>query len=137
MHTFFKKLLASLLILTMTGCTTMREVTTDAPVPDSGKAVRADAVAVGDFLKIIKKDGGVVNLAVVSLTPTEIIGEQTGSSTKVGVPLNQIDKIERREFDGARTGGLVAGGLTVATALAALGIAAIAAGLRAGLSRNK
>jgi hypothetical protein len=88
-----------------------------------GAAGYQDTLRPGDQIRILTRSGPALELTVSAVTRDAIVGvlrpDGPGAGSQVSVPLWDVGTIERTEFSGARTAGLVAGiGAAVATVLA-------------------
>ncbi len=60
-------------------------------------------VGANNKLTITRSDGSMMIMTVTAVHTDAIEGMMAGASQVTRLPLDQIKKIERREFDGART----------------------------------
>lgn len=111
-----KALCVALSMTLAPGCSTVRPVHPTA-------AGYQDTLRPGDQIRIVTRSGPTLELTVSAVTRDAIVGVlRTGgpnAGAEVTVPLSDVGAIERTEFSGARTVGLVASiGAAVATVLA-------------------
>jgi hypothetical protein len=88
-----------LIIQIASGCTSLR------PLPDEKNALE-QAIKPGDKVHIVTRDGQEMEFKVTQVTNERI------EETDQGVNVDNIAKIDRREFSGWKTGG-VAGALII------------------------
>ena len=90
------------LIISSTGCMTMR------PVEDP--SILTDTLKVGDKVELIEKDGYINKFTVGLINEAFIAGnDETGSH--VSIPMEKIESISVEKVDGGRTTLAVMGGL--------------------------
>src|SRR5471030_3239743 len=111
-----KKILAVVLCVSMTACTSMHVVADgQAAVKQVGDA-RGDGLASGDTLRIVGYDGRKQILEFSRVENGALQGKIDGKDRSI--PLDQIERIEREQIDGAKTAGLVAVLVAATVALA-------------------
>lgn len=111
-----------LLCMAMTACTTARVVA------DGQQAVRAVASAapaeglkVGEPLQVTMRDGSRLGGQLDAIEADALL-IATGDGKQRRIAFEQIERIERREFNGAKTVGLVVGALVLLALAAAKSI---------------
>lgn len=111
-----------LLCLAMTGCTTARVVA------DGQQAIRAVASAapaeglkVGEQLQVTGRDGSKLSGQLDAIEADGLL-LATGEGKQRRVAFEQIERIERREFDGIKTLGIVVGAFMLLALAAARSI---------------
>ncbi|MGH8516942.1 MAG: hypothetical protein ACREUE_05740 [Panacagrimonas sp.] len=122
----FRTFIAFFTAIALIGCTSLQTMRSPSP-----QSVRA-SVEPGDNVVVHRRGGAAYHLKVTSVTDAYILGNQPdGVSTQV--PLAEIEELETREGDTAKTAGLGAGLVAVlvvvGAVLIALGGHAIANGL--------
>lgn len=113
-----KALCIALSITLAPGCSTVR------PVHPTAVGYQ-DELRPGDQIRIVTRSGPTLELTVSAVTRDAIVGilgpDGPSAGSQVSVPLWDVGSIERTEFSGARTAGLVAGiGAAAAAVLAAV-----------------
>jgi hypothetical protein len=112
----------------LVACTSLHTLV-DTRAAGSEPAPRIDTlIQPHDSITVTRQDGSVSALQVTAVTPELIEGTQGWLSTSTRIALVDVVKIERREFDGARTTLLVvavfAGAYFVAKSVAEASLAA-------------
>lgn len=110
-------LLISVLLISSTGCMSMR------PVEDPSALI--DHVEVGDKVELIQKDGYINTFTVGKITDAFIAGS-TDSGSHVSVLTQDIERVSVEKVDGGRTTLAVMGGI-VAIPIILLGAGAMMA----------
>ena len=99
----------SLVILLMTGCSTVKPVEmTQEEVQQ--KISAGELIAVGDNVKVATTDGEVYDFKVTNVTNQQILGDD------VEIPIGEVVAIETKEFSVGKTAAL-AGGTVVLWAI--------------------
>jgi hypothetical protein len=108
-------------LLALVGCSSLQVVmefgSAHAPAPASVNRL----LAPNDALTVTKVDGTQLKLHLTSLSGTSLDGVDDQTAAKVSIPLGEITRIERREFDGLKTAFLV---VAIAAGVYALAAAA-------------
>lgn len=99
--------------LTLSGCTSLNDVQPISDVPI------ANQINIGDTVVITTLTGEVIEFSVETITENKISGEGKN------VDVVNIEKIEKREFSGIKTGGLTLGVILAVSAGALLSLMAI------------
>jgi hypothetical protein len=101
-----RRILIAIICVTvsLTGCTTLRPVN-----PTNDKSI-VGSLAPNDSVRVWMRDGRVIDLRLTAVEPDALIGE------KQRLPIQEIQRVERREFSATRTTLLVVG-IGVATFL--------------------
>ena len=117
----FKQLILLISFASLIGCTSMRPV-------DIAQDDFAEHISTGDHLVVYEKDGRILDMQVAKVERTELYGSLTGAGwSTVTVALADVERIEIEKISGARTTGVIVGGivlLPIVAAFAGLGIAA-------------
>jgi len=110
----FNKIIASLLISVFFCCSCT-----------SYKAIKGDtnefriSLKAGDKIRVTKSDGQVFVVRYIDVTDEILITKYRLSDKEIRIPLDQITKIEKKEFDGERTAvliiGVVVGGFVISS----------------------
>ncbi len=103
------KLLSALLCINLTACTSMRVV------PDWQRSVahntannpNRSGLNVGDELLVTAAHGRQVSMKLTAIESQMLVGRGTAKPDNVRLPFDQISQVERTEFDGLKTTGLV------------------------------
>lgn len=102
MRTLFARLIVALCLTSLVACTTVRPVLESGAAPMSAQQVRI-SVGPGDKLTITRIDGTVLQLTVSAVLPDAIEGSYAGASGVTRIQIDQIRRIERRQFDGSKS----------------------------------
>lgn len=100
---------AWLALIVAGGCTTLQRY------PASELPSLQQSLVAGDAVSLTRKDGTVVAGTVTGTTPGGV-SLDTGEASPTTVPWSDVRDAQRREFSGAKTTGLVLGGIVVLTA---------------------
>jgi hypothetical protein len=93
--------------LALVGCTSLQTVA-GAQGREGGEAlIGGRTIAAKDTLTVTPRQGERFVMEVVSVSGSEIEGTVGTAKTPLTVRLADVEKVERREFDGVRTGLLV------------------------------
>jgi hypothetical protein len=93
--------------LSLVGCTSLQAVV-DTQGREGGEApISGRAIAAKDTLTVTPRQGERFVMEVVTVSGSEIQGTVGDAKTPLTVRLADVEKVERREFDGVRTGLLV------------------------------
>jgi len=114
---YINYLLISTLLISSTGCMSMR------PVEDPSAFI--DKVKVGDKVELIDKDG-FINRFTVGKVTDQLIAGNSESGNRVSVPTAEIERLSVEKVDGGRTTLAVMGGI-VAIPIILIGAGAMAA----------
>ena len=115
-------LLISTLLISTTGCMTMR--------PVGGATALTDAIKIGDKVELIEKDGYINKFTVGMITEQFVAGtDERGSH--VSIPLENVESVSVEKVDGGRTTLAVMGGI-VAIPIVLFGAGAMVAACAAG-----
>src|SRR5476649_227583 len=101
-----KKILAVLLCVSMVACSSMHVVADgQAGVKQVGN-LRTDGLASGDTLRIVGYDGSKQIMEFSRIDGGALLGKVDGKERSIA--LDQVERIEREQIDGAKTTGVVA-----------------------------
>jgi len=115
-------LLISALLISTTGCMTMR--------PLEATTALTNAIKVGDKVELIEKDGYINKFTVGKITEQFVAGtDERGSH--VSIPLENVESVSVEKVDGGRTTLAVMGGI-VAIPIVLFGAGAMVAACAAG-----
>lgn len=111
------------LVAMLMGCTSLRAV---APA----EAVSAQTLRPGDEVVVTRRDAAVMKLTIVTVSPQRIEGTEVDTQRAVAVEMSDVERVERRSFDGMRTTLFVVAAVFGAYLyVQAAGVSALLAGL--------
>jgi|GEM_PF-3363950 len=115
-----KKILAVLLCVSMVACSSMHVVADGQAAVKQVGNLRTDGLASGDTLRIVGYDGSKQIMEFSRIDGGALLGKVDGKERSIA--LDQVERIEREQIDGAKTTGVVVLVAAVVLALvAALG----------------
>ena len=107
MNSAISRLVVALCSLALVACTTVRTVTDQSAVAPPQRTRLPPTVGINDLVTVTTVDGNVRTLRVGAISEDALDGVAEGSAQASHVLVEQIAKIERREFSGLKTALLV------------------------------
>lgn len=96
----FRKLMVALLVMALSGCTTLRRY------EQPSAAVLSEHLEPGDRIRVLNRVGREYHLTVTQVTPEYFVGREADGKTW-RFKWEQIQRLEREEIDGLKTTGAV------------------------------
>src|SRR5471030_2803322 len=101
-----KKILAVLLCVSMVACSSMHVVADGQAAVKQVGNLRTDGLASGDTLRIVGYDGSKQIMEFSRIDGGALLGKVDGKERSIA--LDQVERIEREQIDGAKTTGVLA-----------------------------
>lgn len=130
MHSAISRFVVVLCSLALVACSTLRTVTDQSAIAPAQRTRLPPSLGIDDLVTVTTVDGTVRTLRVSAISETSLDGVAEGSAQASHILVEQIAKVERREFDGLKTALLIMTLVGIAYVIAeALATAALASQL--------